>query len=246
MFSMASEEDRLPLSPVGKDLENVAGTPVRGGAINSIRKLKEVASPPPIPLEEVPLAEATAVADAAGSVPLTDGEAVSDALPETLQAEPEPEAAAAAEEGTPTAEEEEEEDVVQLTVVAPGVRVAADGTVRPTKDSKLGMLYVALLQHLLKPPPPGAEKPRYKWAWKRAPGARFDLFLSEAQGQSVPWKKLAVVSGYAGSAGGLPPPLVNYNQGFKAVCRKAMLVTTLRQHALASPEARVAEWLPPR
>ncbi len=200
-------------------------------------------------------------------------------------------------------EEEEEEEVVVLTVVAPGVRVSKTGAVVPTAESKLGMLYVAVLKQLLESNnssasrlKKGGKKVKVHWQHRRAlpMGARstWDLLLSEAQGQSIPWKKLgalladrealaeanasaaasAVAAATAAAAAAADdlsspeaaaavtaaaaaavaaeeeavyrPPLVNFSRGFQALCRKAMLVTTLRRHSVARPQAKVGDWFP--
>ena len=72
-------------------------------------------------------------------------------------------------------EEEEEEEVVVLTVVAPGVRVSKTGAVVPTAESKLGMLYVAVLKQLLESNnssasrlKKGGKKVKVHWQHRRA------------------------------------------------------------------------------
>lgn len=151
-------------------------------------------------------------------------------------------------------EEPQLEDLPEFVVVAPGVKVTKDGAVIPTADSKLGMLYVAVLQHLIRPTKSSSvngcnngdkERCVAKWTWKRTPGLRWHLLLSEAQGQSVPWKKLGSICGDWASMPGGVAPLVNFTQGFRVLCRKAMLVETLRHHLAARPESGVDLWFPP-
>jgi hypothetical protein len=133
------------------------------------------------------------------------------------------------------------DDFNEFIVVAPGVSVSAGGAVTPTPGSKLGMLFTAVLEALLAADArPGAKA---RWVHRSTPGLRWDLLLSEAQGQSIPWKKIGAVAGDWQSRGAAAP-LVNFSRGFKALCRKSMLVTTLRAHAAVRPAARVAEWLP--
>ena len=85
-----------------------------------------------------------------------------------------------------------------------------------TADSKLGMLYTAVARHLLartaaaadsaagveNDPGPNENKegeaestagrPRARWSHKRKlVGRKWDLVLSEAQGQSIPWTKIS-------------------------------------------------------
>jgi hypothetical protein len=151
-------------------------------------------------------------------------------------------------------EDDAPDDRPEFVVVAPGVKVSADGTVTPTADSKLGMLYVAVLQRLLRPPTAslatpgrdakGRRRAGAKWTWKRTPGLCWHLWLSEAQGQSVPWTKLGSLCGDWASLPGGTAPLVNFTQGFRVLCRKAMLVETLRQHLAACPTSDVDAWFP--
>jgi len=136
-----------------------------------------------------------------------------------------------------------DEELPVLIVVAPGVKVSKAGAVTPTADSKLGMLHTALLEYLLNPTP-GRGKTVARWEWRKAPGLRWNLMLSEAQGQSIPWKKIGAIAGDWHQRGGTAP-LVNFSRGFQLLCRKAMMVTTLRRHALARPSAEVNDWLPP-
>ena len=51
----------------------------------------------------------------------------------------------------------------------------------------------------------------------------FQLLLGTAQGKGIKFGQL----GY----GMWPPPLVNYYRGFNCICRKAMLIQTLREAA---------------
>jgi len=158
------------------------------------------------------------------------------------------------EDGVEAREESQLDDLPEFVVVAPGVKVSKDGTVTPSADSKLGMLYVAVLQQLIRPKRISStsgcnneDKDRCvaKWTWKRTPGLRWHLFLSEAQGQSVPWKKLGSICGDWASLPGGTAPLVNFTQGFRVLCRKAMLVETLRHHLAARPDSGVDQWFPP-
>mmetsp|Transcript_29057 Transcript_29057/g.59436 ORF Transcript_29057/g.59436 Transcript_29057/m.59436 type:complete len:541 (+) Transcript_29057:54-1676(+) len=144
-------------------------------------------------------------------------------------------------------EDDKEDPLPTLTVCATGVNIDSDGTVTATENGKLGMLYVAFLQALLKPSTAqGRANTRRacNWVHRRTPGLRWRLLLSEAQGQSINWKKMGSIAG-DWRARGEAPPLLNFSRGFKLLCRKAMLCTTLRQYALARPVADVHTWFPP-
>jgi len=69
-------------------------------------------------------------------------------------------------------------------VVAHGVTVKGLEVIETPPN--LGMLYTAVLKTLLKQIENGGSK----WTHRRTPNSRWDLFLSEAQGQSIPWKKI--------------------------------------------------------
>ena len=149
-------------------------------------------------------------------------------------------------------EEGEKEELPVLSVIAPGVKVnPATGEVTPTTGSKLGMLYVAVLKRLLNP----SSNLKVRWAHRRSipMGARttWHLLLSEAQGQSIPWKKLGGLLSERRSqfeavhpVSSYRPPLVNFSRGFQAICRKAMLVTTLRRYSNSRPSADIDKWFP--
>lgn len=122
---------------------------------------------------------------------------------------------------------------IDLVVVAPGAIISKDGLVKSTVDGKLGMLYIRVLQILQD----------RQWVHKKSPGLRWNLFLSEAQGQSLPWKKMNAIAGDWKERNSLPP-LVNFSRGFAVICRKSRLVSTMRSHAEACPSARVHDWFP--
>ena len=158
--------------------------------------------------------------------------------------------AVASEEGEK--DENSEEELPVLSVIAPGVKVnPTTGEVTPTTGSKLGMLYEAVLKRLLDP----TSNLKGRWAHRRTipMGARttWHLLLSEAQGQSIPWKKLGGLLSERRSqfeavhpTSSYRPPLVNFSRGFQAICRKAMLVTTLRRYSNLRPSADVNKWFP--
>ena len=128
--------------------------------------------------------------------------------------------------------EDDEEPLPVLTVVAPGVKVSKEGAVMVLPGSNLGMLHTALLRHLLQPlAPASTSRPLAKWQWRRTPGLKWNLMLSEAQGQSIPWKKMHAVAG-DWSARGDAAPIVNFSRGFQSLCRKAMLVVRGQRRAL--------------
>ena len=105
------------------------------------------------------------------------------------------------------------------------------------KDGKLGSVYTMLTEVLAS-----------RGDWKRAKAERktieaeteggkktdelklprsFQLLLGTAQGKGIKFGQL----GY----GMWPPPLVNYYRGFNCICRKAMLIQTLRE-ACSTPQ----------
>jgi len=68
----------------------------------------------------------------------------------------------------------DEADLDIKSVVASGVKVADDGSVTAIPGSNLGMLFVAVLEHLLK-----RKDGRTKWVYKKTLGIRWNLLLSE-------------------------------------------------------------------
>jgi hypothetical protein len=68
----------------------------------------------------------------------------------------------------------DEADLDIKSVVASGVKVADDGTVTAIPGSNLGMLFVAVLEYLLK-----RKDARTKWVYKKTLGIRWNLLLSE-------------------------------------------------------------------
>ena len=69
-------------------------------------------------------------------------------------------------------------------VVAYGVTVQGCEIIETPPN--LGMLFTAVLKTLLKQTETGGSQ----WIHRRTPNLRWDLFLSEAQGQNIPWKKI--------------------------------------------------------
>ena len=59
----------------------------------------------------------------------------------------------------------------------------------------------------------------------RVAGTLVAAALNTTQGEGLPFKRLAACKGTYGIA-----PLVNYYRGFRAICRKSKMVTTLRQY----------------
>jgi hypothetical protein len=88
-----------------------------------------------------------------------------------------------------------------------------------TNYANLGSLYGEVMTTLSN---------RSEWKIKSTSkiSGRFNLILGEAQGRNIPFKLL---SGYDSLYPGLKP-LVNYYRGFNLLCRKAMMVKTLKDY----------------
>ena len=95
------------------------------------------------------------------------------------------------------------------------------------KGSKLGMLFIAVTKYLLQR---SARDPADgRWRRVKPQASKFNLFLGGACGDGVPFKRLQQRT--------FQERLVNFYRGFQILCRKSMLVTTLRAHfgALGRP-----------
>jgi hypothetical protein len=88
-----------------------------------------------------------------------------------------------------------------------------------TNYANLGSLYSEVMRVLSKRP---------DWQIKSTSkiSGRFNLLVGEAQGQNISFKLL---SGYDSLYPGLRP-LVNFYRGFNLLCRKAMMVRTLKEY----------------
>lgn len=93
--------------------------------------------------------------------------------------------------------------------------------------SNLGTLYHEVVEQLSK---------RVDWNIKctKKIHGRFQLCFGEAQGSNINWK---ILSGYGSLYPGLNP-LVNYYRGFQALCRKSMMVKTLKDYLNVQNMAR--------
>ena len=96
------------------------------------------------------------------------------------------------------------------TVVAPDL---------DAEGSKLGTLYTSVAHCLLR---------RSWWQRGRSTRGRFHLLLGHAGAAKVPFKRLALCESMFRIT-----PLVNFYRGFKTLCRKAQMVTTLRHYCAA-------------
>jgi tubulin---tyrosine ligase len=101
--------------------------------------------------------------------------------------------------------------------------------------TNLGSLYCAVAQAL------GS---RDDWAIKTSKqvSGRFHLLLGEAQASTIPYKLL---SGYDSLYPGLCP-VVNFYRGFNILCRKTMMVKTLRHFLESRPDLPPFEALCPQ
>ena len=106
------------------------------------------------------------------------------------------------------------------------------------KDGKLGSVYTMLTEVLAARGDWKRAKAERKTIEAEAEGGKktdelklprsFQLLLGTAQGKGIKFGQL----GY----GMWPPPLVNYYRGFNCICRKALLIQTLREAAGSAQE----------
>jgi tubulin--tyrosine ligase len=85
-----------------------------------------------------------------------------------------------------------------------------------TADSKLGSLFTSVTECILQRP---------WWVKKKSAAGRFHAVLGECQGGGIPFKRISACKDMYGIV-----PMVNFYRGFKVLCRKAMMVTTLREY----------------
>lgn len=112
----------------------------------------------------------------------------------------------------------EVEDDVCYTIISHGYK---------NPSSQLGTLYSAVTDEVLR-------RPWWKLKKTKKVSGRFHLLLGEAQASTIPFKQLSTYDSYMYGI----TPLCNYYRGFMLLCRKSMMVKTLKEYLSSHPNVR--------